>query len=237
MLVLQRLPVERQRNVGAALADIFKGKTSYHADVVLRAKAVIAATATLAVPESPSMFTIDRATDSVVTAIHRILAAWHKGLTDAVVPLNAEQEAALAAAEILDEAWFANGIGFIHELVGLQCDALLAIQKTLREPEIQKAIKTLGLGPLVEHMESHTALYAKALGLTADSEVKAPEGGESQAWHDAFVRYAASVLVHYPDDAEAQRALLGSYEKQLQEHRAALQRERRRQRAKKKDEG
>jgi hypothetical protein len=203
---------------------------------VTNAKAVIAATAPLAAPGGPSMFTIDRATDGVVTAIHRIQEAWERGLTDAVIPLDAEQQAALAAVNLLNEAWFANGIGFIHDAVGLQCDALLAIEKTLSDPEISKAIKTLGHGPLVHHLSSHTALYAKTLGLTADGEASTSEQSASQTWHDAYVLFAASVMVHHANDPEARASLLGSYEKQLQEHRAAAQKERRRQRAKKKED-
>lgn len=237
MLVLQRLPIERQRNVGAALGDIFKGKTTYKADITANAKAVIGATKALKAPEGASMFVIDRATDSVITAIRRVIEAWEKGLPDSVVPLDAEQQESVAAAALLDAAWFPYGIGFIHDAVGLQCDALLEIRKTLNDPkqapEVQRAIKTLGLGQLVKHLSSHTTLYARALGLTADGDTPTAEEGASQAWHNAYVLFAASVMVHYADDAEARKALLGSYERQLQEHRAGAQKERRRQRAKK----
>ncbi len=231
MLGLSRIPIERQRNVGAALADIFKSKTPYKADVVSRAKEVIAATSALAETGGPSMFAVDRATDSVVTAIYRMLDAWEKGLTDAVLPLTAEQQAALAAVDVLQTAWFSNGIDFIHEVVGLQHDALAAIRKTFAEQPIKQAVQTLGLGPMVERLSSHTALYSKTLGLSADSEAEASGSSAGQAWHDAYVLFTATVMTAYADDAEARKVLLGSYEKQLQEHRAAMQKERRRRRA------
>jgi hypothetical protein len=184
---------------------------------VANAKAVIAATKALKAPDAPSMFVVDRATDSVVTAIHRALDTWETGLPDTVVPLDAEQRAVLAAAALLRATWFPGGISFIHDATGLQCDALLAIRKTLNDPkqgpEIQKAVKTLGLGPLVNHLSSHTALYARTLGLTADGETPTPEAAASQAWHDAYLLFAASVMVHYAADAETRKMLLGSYER------------------------
>lgn len=227
MLALPRLPIERQRNVGRALADVFNDEVSYKPEVVGRAKTVIAATEGLEDPGGHSMFSVDRATDSVITAIYRALDAWTKGLTDAVLPLEPEQQAALAAAEVLDSAWFPDGIEFVHEVVGLQHDALAGIQKTLAKKEIKDAVETLGLGPMVAHLSRHTALYAKTLGLTAEGEAGAPESGPSQTWHDAYMLFAASVVTSYSDDAETRKVLLGSYESQLREHRAAMRKERR----------
>lgn len=185
------------------------------------------------------MFTIDRTTDVVVTAIFRNLEATERALTGTLVPLGPQQQAALDAAATLKQAWFADGIGFIHNQVGLECDALLEIKKATNDPEkgpaIKKAIKTLGLGPQVDHLFAHIAVYARKLGLTADGEEETTESAAGRKWHDAYVLFAASVMVAYANDAETRKTLLGSYERQLQEHRAGLQKERVRAKAKKKE--
>jgi hypothetical protein len=106
MLTLLPLPVERQRNVGNALGEIFKHKTKYTPDLVRRGKAVVDATAALKDPEGPTMFVVDTATDGVITALHRILGAIEKGLVDTVVPLGPGQKAQLEAVELLNDAWF-----------------------------------------------------------------------------------------------------------------------------------
>lgn len=229
-----RLPAERQRNVGGALEEHFKTKPKYSIEVTRSAHAVIEATPALGRSDDMPLFTIDGATDSVLSAIYRIVQSIQKGLVATVVPLGHVQQAQLEAAELIDATWFPNGIGFIHDSVGLQHAAMASIRSSLSDtetgPALKAAVKTLGLGPLVDHFLSHATLYAKKLGLAgavvtdADGEPRDP----SDVWHDAFVKLAIDVMSAYRDDPAKQKTLLGSYESQLAEYRAEQAKNRKR---------
>jgi hypothetical protein len=225
MFTLPRLPEERQRNVGSALEEHFKSKSKYSAEITQGALAVIEATRALGASDDLPMFTIDVATDGVLSAIYRIEQAFQKGLVTAVIPLGPGQQALLDAAILLDSAWFPSGIGFIRDSVGVQNAAMISIRKSLTDPAqgaaIKAAAKTLGLAPLVDHFLLHAALYAKKLGLAGEvvdsgSEPRSP----SDVWHDLYVQLAIDVSSAYRADPAKQKTLLGSYESQLAEYRA-----------------
>jgi hypothetical protein len=234
MFALSRLSAERQRNVGSALEAHFKTKPKYTAEVTRGALAVIEATSALGRSDDLPMFTIDGATDSVVSAIYRVAQAIQKGLVATVVPLSAEQQAQLDAAVLIETTWFPHGIGFIRDAVGIQYAAMGAIRRSLSDPEsgpaLKEAVKTLGLGPLVEHFMTHAALYAKKLGLAGEvvTEAKGEPRDPSDVWHEAFVSFAIDVMSAYRNDPAKQKTLLGSYESQLAEYRAELAKNRKR---------
>jgi hypothetical protein len=233
MFTLPRLPAERQRNVGSALEEHFKSKPKYTAEVMRGALAVIEATPALGVSNELPMFTIDVATDGVVSAIFRIVQAVQKGLVTAVIPLGPEQQALLDAAALIDAAWYPHGIGFIRDSVGVQHAAMTSIRKSLTDteqgPAIKAAIKTLGLGPLVDHFVLHAALYAKKLGLAGEIVDTAIDPRDSSdVWHDLYVKFAIDVSSAYRADPAKQKTLLGSYESQLAEYRADQAKERKR---------
>lgn len=171
------------------------------------------------------MFTIDVATDGVLSAIYRIEQAFQRGLVAAVIPLGPEQQALLDAAVLLDGAWFPSGIGFIRDSVDVQNAAMISIRKSLTDPEegpaIKAALKMLGLAPLIDHFLLHAALYAKKLGLAGEIVDSGNEPRDpSDRWHDLYVQLAIDVSSAYRADPAKQKTLLGSYESQLAEYRA-----------------
>lgn len=224
MFNLPRLPEDRQRNVGSALEEHLKSKPRYSAEILRGVGAVIEATRALGASDEVPMFTVDVATDGVISAIYRIEQAVQKGLTATVIPLGPQQQALLDAALLVDAAWFPSGIGFIRGSTGVQNAAMLAIRKSLTDPEqgptIKAAVKALGLGPLVDHFVLHALLYAKKLGLAGEIvESAGVPRDPSDVWHDLYVQFAIDVSSAYRADAATRQTLLGSYERQLAEYR------------------
>ena len=224
MFTLPRLPEPRQRNVGSALEEHFKSKPKYPAEIMQGALAVIEATHALGTSDDVPMFTIDVATDGVISAIYRIEQAVQKGLVTAVVPLGAAQQAMLDAAVLIDGAWFPSGIGFIRDSVGVQNSAMTSIRNSLTHkdhgPPLKAAMKLLGLAPLVDHFLLHAGLYAKKLGLAGEIVDSGNEPRDpSDVWHDLYVQLAIDVSSAYRADPAKQKTLLGSYESQLAEYR------------------
>jgi hypothetical protein len=225
MFKIPRLPEDRQHNVGTALEEHFKAKPKYSAEIARGAAAVIEATRALGAPDDAPIFTVDTATDGVISAIYRIEQAVQKGLTTTVIPLGAPQQALLDAAQTIDGAWFPSGIGFIRGSVGAQNSAMIDIRKSLTDPEegpaLKAAVKTLGLGPLVDHFLLHAALYAKKLGLAGEIVESVGEPRDpSDVWHDLYVQFAIDVSSAFRADPATRQTLLGSYESQLIEYRS-----------------
>jgi hypothetical protein len=245
MFTLPRLPEERQRNVGTALEEHFKTKPKYTEEVTQSALAVIGATPALGVSDNMPMFTIDVATDSVLSSIYRIEQAVQKGLVATVVPLGPKQQKLLEAAVLIDGAWFPNGIGFIRDSVGIQNAAMISIRKTLTSkeqgPAIKAAVETLGIGPLVDHFLLHAGLYSKKLGLAGETAEEVDDSGAeprdpSDVWHDLYVQFAIDVSSAYKKDAATRKTLLGPYDSQLAQYRVDQAKERKRSVEKKKAE-
>jgi hypothetical protein len=225
MFKIPRLPEDRQRNVGSALEEHLKTKPKYSAAILNGAGAVIEATRALGPSDDVPMFTVDTATDGVLSAIYRIEQAVQKGLTATVIPLGSSQQALLDAALLLDAAWFPSGIGFIRDSTGVQNAAMVAIRNSLTDPEqgaaIKTAVKALGLGPLVDHFLLHALLYAKKLGLAGEIVESVGEPRDpSDAWHDLYVQFAIDVSSTFRADPTTRQTLLGSYESQLADHRS-----------------
>ena len=237
MFTLPRLPEDRQRNVGDALDAHFKTKPMYSAEVMSSALAVIKATPALGAANDLPMFTIDVATDGVLSAIYRVEQAVQKGLTVAAIPLGPAQQTMLDAAVLLDGAWFPSGIGFIRGSVGVQNAAMMSIRNSLTDKDKGPAIKALGLGPLVDHFVLHAALYAKKPGLAGEIVESATDSRDpSDVGHDLYVQLAIDVSSAYRTDPAKQKTLLGSYESQLAEYRSDQAKARKRAAKKTQDE-
>ena len=230
---LPRLPIPRQRNVGNALDAHFKANPTYTKEVTAGALALIAATPALS-GDDVSMFTIDVATDGVLSAIYRVVQDYQRGFVDSVIPLGAEQKVLRDAANLLEETWFPAGIGFIRESVGLQHEAMTAIRKSMTHPDkgpaIQAAIKALGMGALVDHFVLHAALYARKLGLAGEVVTDPAEADPdpSDAWHRLYLQFAVDTMSAYKNEPATLETLLGSYQRQVEEHHTDLAKERRR---------
>jgi hypothetical protein len=223
VFTLPHLPVERQRNVGNALEALFKSKPRYTQAVAARARAVIEATALL--PRSPgtTIFTVDNATDGVISSIFHIVEAFDRSYASTLVPLDAEQQAQQQAARLIEHEWFADGPGFIHKSVGLQLDIMVAMKESLADetkgPALKAAIDLLGLSPLVGRLLAHIDLYARTLGQAGKVVTDVAPADPGDAWHGLYVAFAIDATSAYADDPAALATLLGPYEAQLKEYR------------------
>jgi hypothetical protein len=217
MLELPRISIERQRNVGRALVDTLalRRKPLIDADVARAALLVTTATDALVPVAGADAITIDRSTDSVLSAIWRVLLSWERGGTDRVVAPAPALVASLAAARRLRERWFPQGIAFIQESMANQWDALAQILATLSEKSVRADHERLGLAPLVDHLSAHGALYKQARG--AGDAHGTP--GPGDVWHDAYTAFAAAVMTRYAGDNEMRATLTSRYDQELREFR------------------
>lgn len=239
MFNLTRLPETHQRNVGNALEAHLAAtpKPVYVPAVMKSAAAVIARTAGLGESGGPTLFVVDRKTDTVIACILRTVQGYQKAFSNPVVPLSPEQQAWVEAADLVQETWFPDGLGFIHASASEQNVVMTAMRKALHAdqtgPALQQAIQTLGMRPLVDLFISHAHLYAKKLGVAG--EVVTGEDVEpadpSDRWHEAYLQFAIDVSSAYRDDPATRETLLGSYERQLAEYRADQAKDRKKEKA------
>lgn len=225
LLSLPRLPVARQRNVTRELAEALAGKARKNAPAGLLplADAVLAAGEGLAATGENSAFAIDVATDRVVAGIYAVARAWAKGLPDGVVALSPEQRRLRAAAQTILREAFARGTGFIHRPMDLEYDALVALVEALERPAVAAAVKTLALGPMVDHLRAHLAPYGFAVKNPAGEDL----GAASARWHAAFRTLAGAVPAHDDATGSWSKTLLGAYQRELKAHQDDAARQRR----------
>lgn len=219
MLELSRLPIERQRNVCSSLAAHLATKPKYKAEVIASAKAVLSAGEYLSVPSStePQMIDVDRATDSLTSSVFHIIESIERAGVTSVIPLDGAAQKSVDAARALRETWFASGVGFIQRPYGIQWDAMNAIANTFAKETVKDAISTLALDALIAHWAKHITLYGRTLGITAPLNRVSSQDDNSDAFHKAYVRFAACVTALHGDDEDAVKALLGPYQQQLDE--------------------
>ena len=222
---LQNLPVERQRNVGRALGVTLDRTRAQPLTprTVEAGRNVVSITVQLEDPPKVASIAVDMSTDRVVTATHRILRAWTKGLAGDLVALEPAQQESLNAAQFLMTRWFANGIRFVRQQMSIEWDGLQPIITSFDDPEVIAAVEKLGLGSLVAHLKKHAVLYGQTIGLGEGKPKEARDQAEVQnTWQEAMKRFVVVVLADYPDDEKTCTELLGVYEQQLEEHRAEL---------------
>lgn len=233
MLDVTRLDGERQLTVGAALREaITKPRNpALLAGTLSRAEVVLALTSELRAVIGAPPGIVDRATDTVVTAFDHAIADQMRALIGDVVPLGEAQQQAASRLALIRTRVFVRGTGFIRRPMDLEWAALTEVREAMQDPEVAAAIDAQGLRPVADHLLAHIARYAQALGDEAGSAGSAVEKA-SEAWHQAFKRLAAQVMLDYDGDPATQRELLGAYETQLEEQRAAQRSARARRSAK-----
>jgi hypothetical protein len=214
--------MQRQIIVGnaAAAALSVARPTPLTATTRARGEALVAATVPLHLYVSTNGKKVDNATDTVVVGFAHVLAEQERVLRDTVVPLGDLQRQGLAHVRVLRTRLFPGGTEYVKSSMDLQWSALVALRSAMQEPECSAAIDGLGLRPFADHVLAHIELYGRMVG----QEGKASSAGAAEAsaaWTEAFKRFAVQVMHDYPDDAAIQRELLGPYEAQLEQQRAA----------------
>ncbi|AKT38797.1 hypothetical protein [Chondromyces crocatus] len=228
MLNTTRLEVDRQINVGNALGPILAAPraTPLQGATRTRGDAVIASTLALLNVRDVPPRAADQATDTVVTAFHRMLEAREEMLLDTLVPLGPAQREVLGQVRLLRTRLFPKGTSFIRLPMEMELKHLTDLRQRLGEPEVDAAVTALGLEAEVLHLVTHVERYGRSLGQDAGGAGRATELA-SVAWHEAFVRFAAQVVVDYEGNTAMQRELLGPYEGQRLQQRAAARAARR----------
>jgi len=234
MIELQRLTIQRQRRVAQALGEAEKDtafvKTVHKEVRPILAEAVKAGAALDLGTELPPLV-LDNSADVVFSSFQRFLAAVERGMTDRVIaPLPPEQAKKKAAAALLSRRAFPNGIGFLSSSMPLQYDAMVNVIDLLRnDTACAAAVKELGTGFFVDHMEAHLKLYGRAVRSGDDRDLEAV----GTAFHAAYTRLVVKIAAYQEDDAAVQQRLYNPYQKELEAQRAD-ERQARQRRAKKK---
>jgi hypothetical protein len=222
---LHQLPVERQRNVGRALALTLDREraTSLTERTLQAGREVVAVTDRLQNPPSVPAILVDVSTDMVFTASHRLLRAWVRAFAGEMIALERPQQELLDAARFLIDRWYPNGVGFLREQMSIQWDSLQPIAGSFDDPQVSAAVQKLSMGPLVDHMRKHVELYGQTVGLGEGNPKPGAARTETRDhWQEAMKDFAIAVLADYSKDQATRTELLGVYEQQLAEHRAAL---------------
>jgi hypothetical protein len=186
----------------------------------VRAEAVVAATDGLRLFVKHRPLTVDRATDAVINGCDRTLGAKEQSLRDTVVPLGDAQRDELSRVRRLRIHLFPEGTGFTQNSMDLEWAVLGEVRARAEEPQAAADIEALGMRTQMDHLFAHIDLYGRMLGLDAD-KARAGEEKASAAWAAAFQLFLAQVLVDYDADPVMRAELLGPYEAQLAQQRAA----------------
>ena len=134
-----------------------------------------------------------------------------------VSPLPPAQAAKRSAASVLVMRAFPQGSAFLSRSMPLQHEAMTQAMDRLRNDDAcVAAIKELGLGWYVDHMEAHMAPYGRAVRASDNRDVDAL----STAFHSAFRALAFATLAHHDGDADVRSRLLGAYERELEAQRS-----------------
>lgn len=223
MHVIPNLNKTRKLIVGNALGDALAAPRSVPlaAATQTRAEAVLAATEGLRMYARHRPIEVDRATDAAVMGNDHTLAAKERALCDAAVPLGDAQRDELARVRRLRGHLFPAGTGFIQRSMDLQWGELVDLRARAEEPQAAADIDALGMRSQMDHLLAHIELYGRILGQNAH-KARAGEEKASAAWSEAFQLFLAQVLVDYAGDATIQQELLGPYEAQLAQQRAAM---------------
>lgn len=237
MLGLQRLTITRQRRLAQALAEATEDKafvkTLAPAARGALTETVKAGEALDASHELPPLL-VDNSTDTVFAAFDAFLGSIERGMTDRVIaPLPATQAKKKAAAALLRQRAFPNGVEFLSRSMSLQYDAMVKVIGTLRnDAACVAAVKELDAGYFVDHMEAHLAPYGRAVKTTDDRDMEAV----GTAFHEAYVRLVIKLAAHHEGAAAIQQRLYNPYQTEIEaqrnDERAARARAKKRKAAK-----
>ncbi len=222
ILTIPRLTVERQRNVGARLAELLRAeagaKSKRPASVVQRASEFLAAHEALGRVSTVPKLAVDTAADRAFGAFHNTLAAIEQTFTAPLVPLSPRNTARFDAARALRREVFPRGVGFLRGSMDSQYRIMREVVAALRSAKNAAAVKALDVGDTVDFLEALLAPYGVA--------VKGPNGVDveqlSVAWHAAFTDLAAALTGTLPADDTLRTAVFDAYERQLDEQSDAL---------------
>jgi hypothetical protein len=222
MMPIARLDLPRQIIVGNSVAGALAAERATPLSPATRARgdAVVAATRTIEIFGSYRPIQVDRAADGVIIGFDRMLENQARLLRSDVVPLGDAQRQTLADAQLVRTRLFPQGTEFIRDSMELQWSELAALRGRAQEPETAAAIDRLGLRSTADHLLAHIEMYGRIVGQHPDG----PRAGEEEAratWDEAFRLFMAQVAIDYEKDTATQHELIGGYEPQLEQQRAA----------------
>ena len=218
---LPRITIARQRRVHRVLAEALRDKVFVKSLHELARKApaeAVGAGEGFSEEHVLPPLLVDNTTDTVMLAFEGVLEQTERALTDRVVkPLPPERASKKAAASTLRQRLFPDGAtAFTSETMSLQYDAMARVVGLLRnDAECVAAVRELGLGYMVDHLEAHLVPYGRA--------VKTQDGRDLEAlgaaFHVAFAKLALAAEAHHGGDADVRKRLLAAYEAELESQR------------------
>jgi hypothetical protein len=234
---LQRLTIARQRRLAQSLLEAEQDKSfvkSLNPDVRTALSDAVKMGEGLDPGRELPPLVLDNTTDTVFSSFENLLESVEQGMTDRIVaPLPPDRAKKKAAASFLLKRVFPDGTGFLSSSMPLQYTAMTTVLDLLtKDPECVAAVKELGVGYFVDHMEAHLIPYGRAVKTSDGRDLEAA----GTAFHDAYTRLAKKVDVHHEGDAAASEKLCKPYQRELEAQREE-DRQSRARRAKKKREG
>ena len=236
MFDVTRLTITRQRRVSQALEELTKDHKAVkglHPELRAAVGAAAKEGARLDVGPALSPLLVDNATDVVFGAFESWLGEIKRGMSDRLVaPLPPAQAAKRAAATTLLAKLYEPRAGFLQLDMSLQYKAISDVVRALRDdPECAAAVKELGAGYWVEHMEAHLAPYGHSVKTQDGRDLEAA----GAAFHAALRQVVLKVLNHHDGDEAVRATVLGSYERELDAQREDERAARKRRKQKKSD--
>ncbi|MCC6551744.1 MAG: hypothetical protein IT372_01825, partial [Polyangiaceae bacterium] len=222
MMTIQRIGIARQITVGNAIADALAADrpSPILSGTRARCEEVVSATAVLRVFAGYKAVDVYTATSKILIGLEENLAAQERSLRDGVVPMGEAQHQALARVSLVRSRVFPQGVGLARLPMDMQWPRLVAIRSAVQEPPVAAAIDAMSLRPHVDHALAHIEVYGRVIGQQTGGAGAGKEQA-CEAWTEAFRLLAAQVLLDYQKDAAMQKELLGPYQVQLANQRAA----------------
>jgi len=223
VLTVTKLDIQRQTIVGNALGNSLAAvrPVPLAAATRTRGEAVVAATEELRLFADLNPAKVDRPTDTVAIEFDRLVEGHERVLRDDVVPLGPAQLEALSQARLVRTRVFPQGTAFTHRSMDLQWSELVGVRARMQQPDVAAAIDGLGLRAAADHLLAHIELYGRIVGSDAN-KARAGQEKASAAWNETFRLFVAQVLLDYENDPAMKQELLGTFEAQLAQQRAAL---------------
>ena len=153
---------------------------------------------------------VDIAADRCVISVHTAVEGMINAFTQAVVPLNAEQQARLEAARLVDSALFPNGRDFVRGRWSEQYGGTEMLLARSQDEDVMTALALLGLDHQLALLASLHEEYGFRMGYT--TVLADEEDGPLAAWHDALEVFLATVITNHRRDGALRSRLTESYE-------------------------